>query len=112
MKEHVFRGLGIGTGIVVLLLGFSSSLSKQVTDAVSSIGLFLALASWVASIYVWAKVPKKSILSYVALPILVLFGFMVGWVYLLFRSDVLARDEPDPTSSEADHKRGQPEKHC
>jgi L-asparagine transporter-like permease len=67
----------------------SSQFSQQVIGFVSLIGFVLSVLSWIGSVYVWARIPKRSFLNYVALPILVLFGFLVGWVYLLFRSDVL-----------------------
>ncbi len=101
IRTYCFRGLGIATGITWVLGAVSSSFSQEMTGAVSSIGLLLSLASWVAAVFVWSKLPERTVLNYVSLPILVLFGFLVGWVYLLFRSGVLS-DNPQPKESVAD----------
>ena len=90
LATHCFRALGIATGITWVFGALSSQFSQQVIGLVSLIGFVLSLLSWFGSVYVWARMPKRSFLNYVALPILVLFGFLVGWVYLLFRSDVLS----------------------
>ena len=96
IAANCFRVLGIATGLAWVFGVFSSSFSQGAIDAVSSIGLILSLASWVAAVFVWAKVPTRSLLNYLALPILVLFGFLVGWVYLLFRSDVMVPETQSP----------------
>ena len=78
---------------------------EAVPELVSQLELFGSLicfagslASWVIGIYVWSLLPKATLRFVVLIP-LVLFGFLWGWLYLLFALPAFSRQHLDSSRS-------------
>lgn len=59
---------------------------------VSSAVLFVtSLLTWIGAIYIWSVARKSGRSHVITLIMLVPFGFMIGWLYVLLRAHELTR---------------------
>ena len=69
-------------GIALIGLAFLSD-SNDVYYGGSVLGLLAGIVSWVLSIDLWSRRRDDDLLSYLVLLMLVLLGFVLGWLYIL-----------------------------
>lgn len=71
---------------------------SETADIIMSVTTFSMLAAcWAGSLYIWFRIPSRSVAHVIALIFLVPFGFVWGWAYIIFA----ARDVPVRAKSAA-----------
>lgn len=69
-------------GCLLLVMGFVPS-SISIYHALSTVGLIAGLICWTLAIFLWSKKSGNNLLRVMVLVLLVLFGFLWGWLYVL-----------------------------
>lgn len=88
--------------IAVALLSDQHNVASLAADAL----LFSTLlVCWVGAIFIWSKSTSSGVLHLLSLAVLVIFGYLVGWVYVLFRADVL-RERQEKEQKAIDERGG------
>lgn len=94
MRSHHF--LYAAAAGVFISFWVSAFADEGTTTYVASgvVLFFTALVTWIGAIYVWAVARRYSKSSIFSLILLVPFGFVIGWIYVLVRARELARVRP------------------
>jgi len=73
--------------VVTLCMWIAISVASKVSaraEFVCAILLAILLAAcWIGSVWLWTRVSARTGYHFAALPLLVLFGFVWGWAYIL-----------------------------
>jgi hypothetical protein len=84
LHVNIWRSLSIITLASWLILAIVHQISET-ADIVMSIITFISLfACWVGAIYIWCQINARTASHIIALIFLLPFGFLWGWVYILF----------------------------
>lgn len=86
-RSDALRLVAILCGSTWLAVPYLRSVGSQLEVPVNLLGFGLHLTCWVLSIIVWTKSRRSGFLHVLALVLLAAFGFIFGWIYLLFRAE-------------------------